>query len=118
MFFIHYNVQAGSGHLSYSITHPRETVEFFLFSIGDNIVGQQLTRAPTDRGDIDLLLGLVVLAVAVWVVADLWHPEGETSARPLGVALTWFGLLFAASVAVSRTWQGFWQTPPSPCSSC
>jgi hypothetical protein len=111
LFFYHYNVQAGNGGLSYGLSHPLPSLKFFLFSVGDNIMGQQLTRPPSGWGDLDLLLGIAVAVVAVWVLVSFGTRRDDASARPLGVAITWLGLLFALAVTVSRAGQGFWQTP-------
>ncbi len=111
VFLYHYNDKQGSGGLSYGLSHPVVFLKFFLFSIGDNIVGQQRTQPPHGFSDVDLVLGVVVLCIALWVVVTNGLRRDADSARPLGVALTWFGLLCAVTVTISRTWQGFWQTP-------
>ncbi len=111
VFLYHYNTNQGSGGLSYGLSHPVALLKFFLFSIGDNIVGQQVIPTPHGFGDLDLVLGVVVLCIALWVVVTNGIRRDTDSARPFGVALTWFGLLCAVTVTISRTGQGFWQTP-------
>jgi hypothetical protein len=110
LFFYHYTSGPGASQPGYLTSEPVTSVKYFLFSIGDNIFGQQLLHAPSREADGALIVGVGVLAVTLWLIATTGFRRDKESAAPLGVALIWFGLLFAVMITASRAWQGFWQT--------
>ncbi|HEV3130794.1 MAG TPA: Ig-like domain-containing protein [Acidimicrobiales bacterium] len=109
VYFFHYSSQAGASKPSYVLTDPISAAKFFVFSIGDNIIGQQIVNVPRSTSDADLIVGGIILALAVWVAISGIRRQA-TDASPLGVALISFGLLFTALITASRAWEGFWQT--------
>ena len=74
---------------------------FFLFSVGNNITGQEVTTTPTLA---DLILGTLIVMVAVWLVITCGLRRGASGGSPLGVSLICFGLLFTAMITAGRAW--------------
>ncbi len=68
LFFVHYDSAAGMSQPGYLASHPGASASFFLFSLGDNVLGRVLTAPPSGSGLTSDVLGLVVVALAVWVV--------------------------------------------------
>jgi hypothetical protein len=96
-------------YFRYALHHPVLALEFFFSAIGD-IVGQQI---PADgRNDWVIALGVVIVAVAVWTLIVYGFRRDE-SARPIGIALICFGLLFASTVAVGRLDYGLYYSDAS-----
>ena len=50
-----------------------------------------------------LVLGVAIVGVAIWLLATFGLRVDESSSRPVGIALIWFGLLFAAAIAGGRS---------------
>ncbi|HEV3367501.1 MAG TPA: hypothetical protein VG054_08545, partial [Acidimicrobiales bacterium] len=110
VYFFHFSAQAGASKPSYVLNAPISAAKFFVFSIGDNIIGQQTFNVPSSTSDADLIVGGIILALAVWVATSCSLRRDATDGSPLGVALISFGLLFTALITASRAWEGFWQT--------
>jgi hypothetical protein len=90
-----------SGGVSYGLRHPVDTLRFFFFAIGD-VVGVQVPNSPHGLQYATLVLGVAIVGVALWLLVKFGFRVDESSARPVGVALIWFGLLFAAAIAGGR----------------
>ena len=106
-----YNLKlSGDPDQTWVFTHPIASLKFFLFLIG-SVLGVQLTNAP----GVEVALGAAIVVVSVWLIAQHGHRD-ERSSRPLGVALIFYGLLFAATITQGRAWFGFWA--PSRYSTC
>ncbi len=99
IYFYNYNFASVSGP-SYWLTHPFGATSIFLFSVGNNIMGQEVTATPTAA---DLILGTLILVVAVWLVISGLRRD-ERFGSPLGVSLICFGLLFTAMITSGRAW--------------
>ncbi len=110
IYFFHYSSQAGASKPSYVLTDPISAAKFFVFSIGDNIIGQQTVNVPRSTSDADLIVGGIILTLALWLAISCSLRRDATDGSPLGVALICFGLLFTAMITASRAWEGFWQT--------
>jgi hypothetical protein len=101
LYFSNWNTQE-SGGVSYGLRHPVDTLRFFFFAVGD-VVGVNIPDSPHGFQYATLVLGVVIVAVAVWLLVKFGFRVDESSARPVGIALIWFGLLFAAAIAGART---------------
>jgi hypothetical protein len=104
LYFYHWDSSQGGG-VSYAFGHLGETLRYFFFAVGD-IVSVPLPDSPQGAQYGVLLFGVAVFAVAVWSLLKYGFRADDSSARPLGVALIWVGLLFAAGAAGARTEDG------------
>lgn len=104
VYFYHYSSQSDYGKFSFLTAHPLAAVKFFLFSIGENIIGGQIGNHGSS--DAELIVGLVILGIALWVLIAYGLRRDETSGTPVGVALVWMGLLFTAMITIGRSFQG------------
>jgi hypothetical protein len=101
-----YNFSPSSaGASSYALSHPLMAVKFFLFSIGD-VLGVGVPTTPNAGTDAVMVFGLVILLLALWVLFTFGRHRDEVSGVPFGVALTAYGVLFAALVTFGRTHSG------------
>lgn len=119
----YYNYQAvRTVSPTWALEHPLWSAKLFLFALGD-VVGLQTSpghanvgalfsetnRAVTTPGNAAVLLfGVVILALAVFVIVKWGLRRDTESAGPIGIALTVYGLLFAASVTDGRVLLGYW----------
>jgi hypothetical protein len=103
VYFYHFQYEGPSDRFAV-LVHPVTALKFFFFSLGA-VVGNQATNPATDPSVPTILLGLVIFAVAIWVVLDHVIPrQGEASGSPIGVALIVFGLFFAIFITQGRAW--------------
>ncbi len=102
IYFYDYNSSAGFSDPSYLWLHPFGALSYFLFSAGDNIIGQQVLTP----GHGDLILGTVMVVLAVWLVITCGLRRANRES-PLGVSLICFGLLFTATTTEGRAWLGY-----------
>ena len=93
-----------STETSYWYSHLTLTVRFFFLAIGD-VVGAQLTN-PSTGNEAVLALGVLIFAVACWVVVVYGLRRGPQTGGSVGVALVCFGLLFAVTFTVGRVQAG------------
>lgn len=93
---------AESGGISYPLRHPVEAVKFFFFAIGD-VVSIQIPDSPHGAQYGVLALGIAIVGIAAWLLVAFGFRVDESSARPVGVVLIWFGLLFAVAISDGRT---------------
>ena len=75
-------------------------MKFFFLAIGD-IVGAQLLDPHAGNVAV-LVLGVVIFALACWVIVTSGLRRGERTGSSIGVALVCFGLLFAATFTAGR----------------
>jgi hypothetical protein len=104
VYFYHYDSHT-------KLTQPKYVpllvdLKYFLFAIGDNILGQQLFRTPHGVGDVDLVIGALILAIALWVVISTALRSDDVEGGAVGVTLVVVGLLCTASITAGRAWQG------------
>jgi hypothetical protein len=104
IYFWNYNAGSGYSKPSYLLAHPFGATSFFLFSVGNNITGQEVTTTPTHA---DLILGSFIVVVAVWLVIACGLRRDASDGNPLGVSLICFGLLFTAVITAGRAWIGY-----------
>jgi hypothetical protein len=97
-----YNWDARQGSISYALHHPFDTLRFFFFTVGD-VIGVQLPNSPSGAQYGVFALGIAIVGIGVWSILSYGLRVDVSSARPIGVALIWFGLLFAAAAAGART---------------
>ena len=96
LYFYNWNAQQGS--ISDALRHPVETLNFFFFAVGD-VVGIQIPDSPRGSQYGVFALGIAIVGIALWVLVSFSFRVDESSARPVGVALVWFGLLFAVAIS-------------------
>ncbi len=104
IFAYHYDSATTGTNNSYALSHPIAAIQFFFSAIGD-VVGVQLPFVG--RNDGVLALGIVIVAVGIWVVITGIRPQNE-SGGVIGVALVCFGLLFAATITAGRASYGLY----------
>jgi hypothetical protein len=96
---------AQGGSVSYAIGHPVDALKFFVFVVGDVIaVPTQNVLRGTQYGI--YALGLVIVGIALWALISFGFRIDRSSARPVGVSLVWFGVLFAGATAAGRVTEG------------
>lgn len=103
IYFYNYHANAGFSRPSYLVSHPFGAASFFLFSVGNNVTGQEVVT-PTH---IDLILGTLIVLVALWLVIACGLRRDATGGSALGVSLICFGLLFTAMITAGRAWEGY-----------
>ena len=101
-----------SGGISYPLRHPVEAAKFLFFAVGD-VVSIQIPNSPHGAQYGVFVLGIAIVGTAVWLLVAFGFRVDESSARPVGVALIWFGLLFAVAIADGRTSFGLSDTSTS-----
>jgi hypothetical protein len=84
----------------YWYAHPIQTVKFFFLAIGD-VVGAQLEN-PHSGNVAVLVLGIVIFAIAAWVILEYGVRRSAHGGGSVGVSLVCFGLLFAVTFAAGR----------------
>ncbi len=80
----------------YVLHHPAAAIKFFLLIVGD-IFAQS---TPIAGDNVIVVFGAITFLLAMWVILRYGLRRDETSARPVGVALICFGLLFVASADI------------------
>jgi hypothetical protein len=105
LFFYKFSSNAVDPSHGYALHHLWVSAKFFLFAVGD-IVG--ITVKPGSTNANVLIFGALVLILALFTVVYYGPRRDERSGSPIGVALTVFGLLFAASVTQGRVFFGSW----------
>jgi hypothetical protein len=96
-YFHNYNFVEGN---SYWFTHPTVAIRFFFLAIGD-VVGAQLPDPHAGNVAV-LVLGVVIFAVACWVIVSRGFRRSEPAGSSVGVALIGFGLLFVVTFTAGR----------------
>jgi hypothetical protein len=104
VYFYNFDSISSISRPSYLFSHPFSSASFFLFSVGNNVAGQEVTTTPTPA---DLILGTLMVVVAVWLVIACGLRRDREGGSPLGVSLICFGLLFTAMVTAGRAWLGY-----------
>jgi len=90
---------------------PLAALKFFLYAVGE-IVGHP-ARTPHHANIAIMGLGLLIVVLAVTSVVVYCVRRDERGGSPIGVALTCFGLLFAASVTYGRDGKGYFNAGAS-----
>ena len=96
-YFHNYNFFEGN---SYWFRHPTMSIRFFFLAIGD-VVGAQLSDPHTGNVAV-LVLGVVIFAVACWVIVTRGLRRSAYPGSSVGVALIGVGFLFAATFTAGR----------------
>ena len=100
LYFYNFKYRSG-GNTSFALHHPAEFLRFYVFALGD-IVGGNISNSPSGGQYAIFALGLVILAAAIWAIVSSGLRVDVSTGRPVGVALVWTGLLFAAAIAGGR----------------
>ena len=102
VYFIGFNYQEARPNSGYVFSHPFATINFFLTALGDGL-GIQLGGAYyTDV----VAFGLLILAIACWVLVTYGRRIDESSGSPIGIVLICFGLPFCVLMTLGRSWIG------------
>jgi hypothetical protein len=100
IYFVHFNLALAGDDNSSVWAHPLESIRFFFSTIGD-VLGYFIPPTSGAGSTGDLLLGLLVFAIALWALV-LGFRRDASGGSPIGVALIIFGLLFTASITLGR----------------
>jgi hypothetical protein len=100
IYFYHWDAEGG-GSVAYALHHPFQTLRFFLFAVGD-VLGIPLSNSPDGRQYLVLVFGIAIVVVCIWSIISAAQRVDSSSARPIGIAVAAFGLLFAVAAAGSR----------------
>jgi hypothetical protein len=100
VYFWNFNSKNLPDH-NWAIHHPWPAIKFFVFAVGDIVGYQQANGKPDSTGVV--VLGLVVLCLAIWSIAQYGFRRDESGPGPIGIALIWTGLLFAALITEGRS---------------
>ena len=100
LYFYHFDFSSQAGNDSYPFQHPVAGLKFFLFALGE-VTGGSVSYTSTNYGVI--LVGIVILACAVWILYRYGLRRDETGARPIGLVLICFGLLWALSLTMTQS---------------
>ena len=98
LYFFDYSSSLGGSNGSFAWHHLSTTLNFVLLLMGE-LTGSSIPysgHAPA------VLSGGIVLTVVAVVLLVLWGFRRDETARPIGMALIIFGLLFAVQVAIGR----------------
>jgi hypothetical protein len=94
---------------TFAVTHLGSSLRFFFTAIG-NIFGGQVIQAgvrvpgaPNLGTGGTVVLGIIVFVFAVLTIVVFGAHRDETTAGPIGVALVFFGVFFAASLTIDRS---------------
>ncbi len=101
LYFYNWRSQGSGESISFALHHPAEFLRFYVFALGD-IVGANISNSPSGGQYAIFVLGLVTLAAGIWAIVSSGLRVDVSTGRPVGVALVWTGLLFAAAIAGGR----------------
>lgn len=104
VYFVHFSFASAGDDNSAVFAHPLVTIKFFFSTIG-NVLGYYIPAAPGAGSTGDLIVGVVVFAIALWALISGFRRD-ESSGTPIGVVLILFGLLFTVSITVGRSQLG------------
>lgn len=105
IYFVHFNFALAGDDNSSVWAHPLASIKFFFSTIG-NVFGyfNPTTSGAGSTGD--LVLGVVVFAIALWALVLGSRRDESGGGSPIGVALIIFGLLFTTSITLGRSQLG------------
>jgi hypothetical protein len=90
---------------SYLFTHPIAAAKFYFLTVG-GVLGIQVPQNPDATTYTVIALGFVIFVLACWMLFTFGRRRDEITGAPVGVALTAFGLVFAALATSERVSQG------------
>ena len=91
----------------FALQHPQIAVKFFFFLIGD-VLGKPVTLGSANpENTLVVLFGIFIVALAVGTLLICGFRRDEHTGSPMGIALIWYGLLFAAIVTQGRSFYGY-----------
>ena len=93
--------QGGLNPSSFLLHHPVKDLQYFLLALGD-VIGVSVSRSASAGDDTLMVLGLIILLLACWTLVNYGWRRDDTEGSPIGVALTLYGLLFAAIMTFGR----------------
>lgn len=112
LFYYHGTGPSTTTAFHLSMKNPINIIRFFFVEIGD-VVGQTIPSGSQTGNTAVMLFGAVLCAVALGVIFAYGVKRDTATASPIGVSLVVYGLLFAGSVAVGRTFVGVWEAASS-----
>jgi hypothetical protein len=110
LYFYDFNFGLAHSAQSYLLSNPIAGVRTFFFVIGDVFGGKILDNsgalipnAPQASTSVVILLGIVLFAIAAWVIVVYGLRRDDASGRPVGVAMVVFGILYVLTIVLGRT---------------
>jgi hypothetical protein len=84
---------------------PVQAVHSYFEVIGD-VLGIHLRQAGAGSTTAVLIFGICIFMMSLYALATRGLRRDESSGAPVGVALIWFGLIYAVGFAYARTFGG------------
>ena len=110
LYFYRFNFSLTDSDNTYDLHHPLEALRFFFFAIG-NVLGTAIPDSPTLGDSAVLAFGVIVFAIACWIlIVGIPRPARQTGAS-IGVALVLFGTLYTVSLSIGRVPSGLVNLP-------
>ncbi len=110
VYFYGFDFGAATSNNSYGLSHPIAAIKVFFFVIGgvfgENIVdntGNLIPNVPYASTGVVIFLGVVVFAIAAWVIVVYGVRRDDAGPGPVGAAMASFGILCILTIAVGRT---------------
>jgi hypothetical protein len=100
IYFVGFDFKQAGGSGSDNLAHPLRAARFFFSAIG-NVSGAHVSDISGGGGNGGLVVGIVIVAIAVWALI-IGCRRGQEGGAPIGCALICFGLLFMVSVTAGR----------------
>jgi hypothetical protein len=94
------------GNSSYLFTHPIAAAKYYFLTVG-GVLGIQVPQKTDAETYAVIAFGFVIFVLACWVLVTFAGRRDEITGAPVGVALTAFGLVFAAMATSERVSNGF-----------
>ncbi len=101
VYFYHLDLRTAGGSSSYASGHFVSEAKYFLLAIGD-VFGIAIPQGSSGNTGILIAAGAAILIVACWSLIVYGRRRDQSGGTPIGVALTSFGLMFAALMTVGR----------------
>ena len=110
LYFYGFDFASSSSNTSYLLSNPIAGLRTFISVIGavfgEKIVDNNadvIPNAPQASTSIVIVLGIVLLAIALWVIVVYGLRRDDVSGRPIGAAMVIFGILYVLTIVVGRT---------------
>ncbi len=87
---------------SVAVHHPATVAKFFLSLIGNVIPGGIIYFSPVRNFDRFEVVGVVLFAVAIFIVIQSWRQRADEEQVPLPLLLIGFSLTFDVTIALGR----------------
>jgi hypothetical protein len=109
LYFSGFDFAASHSNTSYLLSNPIAGLRTFFFVIGDVFGGKIadnngdfIPNAPQASIGLVIALGIVLFAIALWVMVVYGLRRDDVSGRPVGAAMVIFGILYVLTIVVGR----------------